>query len=487
MYIAYVVNGMRFMAAPIENNTLYRFRDMNKLFGEFNELENQSIFFAPPEKLNDPVEGFRDIYFQGDKAMWESLFTNYLLSLTVFAVDYAIFGEDKILEQHSIISSIDRTHPNLQTKFKEFLPSFIKSDEIQGLITNILKYCGRVSQVELSYYLSVIHFFALKIVFNALEEDNPENERSFNDVHIDIVDKLNKQRFEDIKDMSSKYGIDAVEFFSQQHVNFLAQQHLLLDLRQETKTPFKKLLINAFPRLYVEKLENFMYPKWFTACFMSTATNSSVWGNYGDYHKGACLIFDIERGDNDKPSVTLGNDVISASKSGIVRGKTKQRFDEIHYNHEQDSINFFDCLGLMPITKAKDEWFIDSDGKYSENIPKFDDEWRESYWNNFNQAITRKTADWQYENEYRLTLNNMFGSYDFNGTTLVYDLKSLKGIVFGIKMPDVDKHRIIEVIEKKVHINEHYDFCFYQAYYCRRSGTIQHTELTALKFKRPEK
>jgi hypothetical protein len=35
-------------------------------FSSIEKLENQSVLFASPEKLNDPVEGFRDIYWHGD-------------------------------------------------------------------------------------------------------------------------------------------------------------------------------------------------------------------------------------------------------------------------------------------------------------------------------------------------------------------------------------------------------------------------------------
>lgn len=39
---------------------LYRFRPTKSLF-EFNELENQEIYFASPQQFNDPLEGFKDI------------------------------------------------------------------------------------------------------------------------------------------------------------------------------------------------------------------------------------------------------------------------------------------------------------------------------------------------------------------------------------------------------------------------------------------
>lgn len=35
---------------------IYRFRTINSLLGEHQELEKQSIYFAKKEELNDPIE-----------------------------------------------------------------------------------------------------------------------------------------------------------------------------------------------------------------------------------------------------------------------------------------------------------------------------------------------------------------------------------------------------------------------------------------------
>ena len=77
----------------------------------------------------------------------------------------------------------------------------------------------------------------------------------------------------------------------------------------------------------------------------------------------------------------------------------------------------------------------------------------------------------------------MNGSYKTTDTTLKYDFKSLQGIIFGIKTSSEKKIEVIRAIEKKVKENSHYEFKFYQAYYCRNSGQIKHYEMKSLKFK----
>ena len=56
----------------------YRFRSVEQLLGEYAELEHQTIFFAAMEDLNDPMEGFRDIVWSGDRIVWLNLFKDYV-------------------------------------------------------------------------------------------------------------------------------------------------------------------------------------------------------------------------------------------------------------------------------------------------------------------------------------------------------------------------------------------------------------------------
>jgi hypothetical protein len=56
----------------------------------------------------------------------------------------------------------------------------------------------------------------------------------------------------------------------------------------------KFFLFYLFPEAYVSKIEEMVYPNWYTACFMSSCDNCSLWGHYGEQHKGVCLKFRTE-------------------------------------------------------------------------------------------------------------------------------------------------------------------------------------------------
>ena len=51
-------------------------------------------------------------------------------------------------------------------------------------------------------------------------------------------------------------------------------------------------LVQDFPKTYVNNLDKLLFPAWYTACFSKSYHNASMWANYGDGHKGVCLIFD---------------------------------------------------------------------------------------------------------------------------------------------------------------------------------------------------
>jgi hypothetical protein len=61
---------------------LYRFRPAAAVLDLYEELAKQEIYFAAPEKLNDPMEGYKDVFWSGDLVVWRNLIRHYLLCLT---------------------------------------------------------------------------------------------------------------------------------------------------------------------------------------------------------------------------------------------------------------------------------------------------------------------------------------------------------------------------------------------------------------------
>ena len=70
---------------------LYHYRSMDSAL---KEIGGGTFHFASREELNDPIEGFVSVYWQGDKAAWEGLFRNYICSLYQGIELYLLKGDE---------------------------------------------------------------------------------------------------------------------------------------------------------------------------------------------------------------------------------------------------------------------------------------------------------------------------------------------------------------------------------------------------------
>ena len=83
-----------------ENKKLfYKYRSMNALLDGFKELEDEYLYFSPTKDLNDPLEGYMDIDFKGDKIIWTNFFKNYIFSLFLFRNNVYSIENSSILSE----------------------------------------------------------------------------------------------------------------------------------------------------------------------------------------------------------------------------------------------------------------------------------------------------------------------------------------------------------------------------------------------------
>ena len=229
-----------------------------------------------------------------------------------------------------------------------------------------------------------------------------------------------------------------------------------------------------FPRIYVEQLDKLFWPDWYTACFTESFHNSSVWAKYADGHKGVCLIFEaLEK----EGSSTLGLN----QKTTNFRGEASNNFialpfRKVDYADSPDEINFFRTICRITEPELRELWNTDESGNCSEIEPDECEDVRD----NFFKDVTFKTKHWEYEQEYRLALENTSGQFnEIDDRKLTYDFNSLKGIIFGMRTPREDKVKIREIIEekKKCPENNQADFKYFQAYHSHKDGDIHEGEI----------
>ena len=110
---------------------LYRFRRTEQLLGKHKELERQEIYFPSPEELNDPVEGFNDMFWVGDEIVWKHLIKHYLLCLESICETFLIDGDNFLIAPVNIPvfkTASDFPTPAYQGLYQEICELFFKNE-----------------------------------------------------------------------------------------------------------------------------------------------------------------------------------------------------------------------------------------------------------------------------------------------------------------------------------------------------------------------
>ena len=459
----------------------YRFRSMKFLLGRHQELENQTIYFASPEELNDPMEGFRDIVWSGDKIVWTNLFKHYVYCLHRTFLRFRLSGGDKQLDADSIpifgpwdefVTSHDKD------LFDDIWTRFLNVPKMPAIIDAIANTKRKIRHREMVYYLRVVHVVVFAEILKShiahglmSESKMLQLTEALNDASMieGLLESIRVAQGAEGKELSEDEllpleRIDNDESIFQQYNSRTISRGILGQNNQFVKFGFVKV--------YVEQLERLLWPKWYTACFMKSCHNSSAWANYGDNHSGACLIFEAIETDKSKNL-----------KLNQITGKNAKTmpFHEVRYKDKAGEVDFFRSICRLPVSALMKLWYTDREGNISKcaaHIGPDEDAWRKSYWANFFRDITIKTKDWKFEQEYRLILEDGLSQFDDKkDRTLNYDFNSLKGIIFGLKTSDEDKLKIIEIVEEKCRKNNRTDFKLFQAYYSHENGGIRKYEV----------
>jgi hypothetical protein len=450
----------------------YRLRNLKSLF-EFKELENQEIYFASPEELNDPMEGFKNLIFNGDKIVWRNFFKHYLLCLERVSSLYILSGE----EHHKITQDSipvfngfdDFPTPMYKELFEKISKDFF--DICGDFIDKIATRTTAIKRDELTALFGTIHWIAIEIIQKNYIENKFIEERDrptrMNVKLLDMSSNLIDMMEQNIEEMQED-KLNALFFIQKSMQDEIILKNNVND-GLVLKAPNRNFVLIDFTGNYLNSLEKLQYNKWYTACFMSKYNNSSLWGHYGDSHKGVCLIFESD--ENKNINFTNVNTGFGSSE------KYKLDFKQVQYKNEYPQIDFFRSIGRLPVGKIISTWYTSEDGLLSDiEREVFNDEakWRKKYWNKFYENILTKTEDWSYENEHRLILFSVLNDeIDSKDRLLKYDFNNLKGLIFGIKTPIEEKLKIIDIIRAKCTEYNRDNFEFHQAYYCHIKKNIQ--------------
>ena len=421
------------------------------LSGEYEELETQTIYFASPDELNDPMEEVPNIVWSGDKIVWTNLFKHYAISLHEFMLRLREGVIDSDTDSIPIWHS--QTTAQAEEWREQIWNSFSDIARIHTIIEVIANMNRKIRYRELRYYLTCI----FEILFEQILKSHAAHgiisetiERAEGPSATEIIEGL-LSLIRRVEDDDTELDDILLSIENARNIQEITERY------NTSTNSTSGFLFSKFPAMYVEQLEGLLWPKWYTACFMTSYHNSSLWGHYADGHKGVCLIF---------------------NKAGTGLSEYEMQFQKVRYEDILPEVDFFRSIGTESLDLVMTHWYTDENGNVSECAAHIghqgdEDSWRQTLWEKCLRHITVKTRDWEYENEYRLIANDVSLGDDENDRTLKYNFNLLKGIIFGIRTSDEHKRAIIEIVKRKCEQHSRSDFQLFQAYYAHQSGDIR--------------
>lgn len=457
---------------------LYHYRSINSAL---LEIGDGTFHFASCEELNDPIEGYVRVFWQGDKSAWEGLFRNYVCSLSEAITLYLLRADEDMLRHKTLLLDVKQfDNVPLGNILKEIGDKFLADVEIQKMASFYGRNMLKVREEELELILRFIHTRALAICIQECKEHHTMPAEMVDE----LLDSINTKKDipyplahmeEELPDevhreAMCKIAQNAIEDLREFHyINLAADDETFLygsrergqrktaksnkengDNEAITKARQQRNWMSVavdFPQIYVDQLKDMIYPESYVVCFSGKNNDSSMWGNYADNHKGVCLIYET---DNNKMEIGRKEQSFSLIAKPVI------------YDGQSIERNFFESFGRLTFFQIK-SWLTGIDGISSAyDVFSDEDKWREKYWEVYDIKTYQKLKAWEHENEYRLAISNMFYEYsEPSSRNLRYDMKMLKGIIFGICTSESDKKRIMEKLRE--HSDELSDFTFYQA------------------------
>jgi hypothetical protein len=481
----------------------YRYRKAKAVLAEFEELDRQEIYFSTTEELNDPMEGFKDLFWQGDEIAWRNLMKHYILCVLQTA-NYCFLAGDqfdpKVLEnivfwvpQELPQAPMGEVHQRIET-------TFLAEPAVQKLITTLGARTKPVRRYELTAYIRSLHGFALFIVLGELRAHGLLPPPSTADVtERPSPEKLRRDAMAVMEGVQQiKDGEYPAERITEALFTASASSNDQMILINEINMPEREkqrpilYLTHRMPANYVAALDRLVHEDWYVACFAKSPTNHSMWSMYADGHRGVALKFQTTLGSDGLPAMPI-NRIVSAGgdRSGKITYGREFRplpLQQVIYSNQYPSIDFFRSLGRIREMHLNNFWYRGDGNIFStcrDAVYADHDGWRKAYWHTFGQSALFKTPEWAHEEEYRMVLHSGFDLREKSDRKLQFRFEDLTGIVFGARTNMDDKLAIMRIVDKKCGETKRSDFEFSEIRYLPSESRFQLFELSLLTPKQP--
>lgn len=424
---------------------LYHYRSVNSAI---HEISSGKFKFSGVQELNDPIEGYCRVYWQGDEAAWEGLFRNYICGLFMSMSLYRLAGNEKEISQSAVPLDIHQwDNAPLGNLLAQVEDCFLEDRHVKKLISYLSEQDISCSPEALTLLLRLVHERAFYICMKQMQDHNLIGKNEFLLVEPHFPDENAWQIFAASLQLQNYKKITQAGHFI---IRDMLDCFLLGNIDQSEATSEQRRLWTKlrmdFPTMYVEQSRRILFPNQYVVCFSSNAASSVMWGNYAQNHTGVCLIYST-----DEANCIPINSGVTASIDGVALYFRAMKLHKVDYSGAKVQRNFFTSLGKCNRSQIQN-WLLGSDGKQSRLLDEYDTSvWRETYWDDFHKMYHTKMSGWNYEKEYRIGVSDTFYDYDRQEEAhclfLSYDPQYLKGVIWGVRTSLSDKRSILKALK----------------------------------------
>jgi len=450
---------------------IYRFRSMDNLIHEHSELEEQELVLSSPQYFNDPLEGYQDVFWEGDEVLWENLLRHYLLNLHRAAIICALSVDAEDLDEYAIDPKLTRDDlptDEYRQQFDSICQSFFEERGFRRTSSGLASLPEPLKRNNLQQVLSVIHRSALESVLERMRSSGmiPEWPK--------VTNSGDSETVEDLLEALSAAMDDGDEELFESMSSQLGPLKSHMHLQQAVQTGLEKLelhykkyhlLYESFPGRYIREITNsLIHTNWHTLCFAKECASPPMWATYADEHRGAALMFRADRQTDESWGEITINGRTGWKGPEPIFGEITASLHAVDYESPPPEVDFFRFLGTLPLPKLESAWHSTPDGKTSQMFGKVLDDmdaWRQNLWDHFHNMSTRKLGQWEHEQEVRMVLPDLLGS-EGPRRKVTYDMSQLEGVVFGLRTKLEDRFEVMRILSENKQGDDSSPVEFYQ-------------------------
>ena len=399
---------------------IYRFRTAEQVLSKFHELETQTIYFAKPAELNDPMESDREMVWNHNRLdLWHLVFDRFMAWFdlqerkghkpTPFDLPITYFQDPGLrhLERLKLFDTLIQPLAETSLYITRHQMRFFLSYVYKKLLTTLTIETDKVPDVDWSVYLDHMEALIQEGNSSRIEEILSSHDRKVTEYALSQERALHEQGYSD----------EIVE-------------------------------LSYIPDKFLGWIERYIFPKFYVACFSAQYSDTTMWSHYANGHTGVCLIFEA----------SPRNGELFLEDNGAEK-YSKFHLRKVNYCSETPTINVLKALGNL------------EDFRRTIPSPRATRLWPENHLEFIRDIIITKTLQWERECEYRLIWEFLQEDQGMPSVGIShrerkvrYDFNKLTGVIFGSKTTNQDKIAIVNILDKKCQAQGRSDFNYYQSY-----------------------